>query len=199
ARLNKKVWQTVVLSVLIAGVVLALSLWLTPRQQPSGVVPGGGELGSAPGPSPSGPSAPVQSVPPPPGFPPTAGGLALVEVKEGREALAEISRLHGTQIEGERGWILTYSDGRGRAVVWISEAKDEGVAREQVAEMLKKMEKSKTFTPPQPLGIPTVEMYQTSGLNQMHFFWAKGRRVYWVSADQVADLMPVMKDVLHKM
>lgn len=197
--MNKKIWQTVVLSVLIVGAVLALSLWLTPRQQPSGVTPEAGQGGPASGPSLSGPSAAVQPVPPPPGFPPTIGGLALMGVKEGQEALKDISRLHGTEIEGERGWVLTYSDGQGRAVVWVSEAKDEGKARELLTEMLRKMEKNSTFTPPQPLGIPTVEMYQTEGLNQTHFFWAKGRRVYWVSAAQVADLMSVMKDVLYKM
>lgn len=176
---------TVVLVILVVVVLAGVAWLLYPRQQAQVPTPPPG-MGGAPA---------IATTPD--GLPAQMGSLPLTKKVEGQAALDEIAKLHGKGLGISKGWVLTYGDKSGQVTAWISETKDANAAQELLNTMLKKMEGNKTFTAPQALSMPSVTMYQTTGMGQSHYFWAKGNKVIWLAAQGSVDLMPVVQTALY--
>ena len=129
-------------------------------------------------------------------FPTQIADLQLGHSSQGEEAVAEINRLHGKEIEMKNGYLAHYESDRTKAVLYISEFDSEDQAREQIDKMKKKIGKgSKGFAPLQELEVEERILYSLLGFHQIHYFYLDSHKVIWLAADPFrAEL--VLKDVL---
>ena len=120
-----------------------------------------------------------------PQFDPQIGGLTLVELLEGEEAIKQINNLHGKSINVVRGFIAHYEGDHQKAVVWVSEAESDALAQDQVEVMIDKMKN----TPGSPFRNYRIlerqgrQVMAFDGMRQVHYVFREGPWVYWISAD----------------
>lgn len=112
--------------------------------------------------------------------PPELGGLPLVHLQRGEEALQAINRLHATAIEIVDGYVATYGRGHEQVIVWWSRAASEARAVELVEAMTDKMAASPMFSRPEAVTAEGRRVYSTSGAGMRNYYWASGTDVYWV-------------------
>ncbi len=124
-------------------------------------------------------------------FPARMAGLELRHSSQGEEAIAEISRLHGKEIEMKNGYVARYESDRTKATLYISEFESENQARQQIELMKKKIEKgSKGFAHFRELEVEERTLYLVLGFGQIHYFYLDPNRVIWLAADpSVAELV----------
>ncbi len=117
-------------------------------------------------------------------FPIQIAGLELRHSSQGREATAEINRLHGKEIEMKNGYVVHYESERTRTMLYISEFDSEDQAREQIEQMKKKIEKgSKGFGHFRELEVEERTLYLVLGFGQIHYFYLDSNRVIWIAKD----------------
>ncbi len=93
------------------------------------------------------------------------GTLELVSSIEGSEAMARISRLHGTGIELVSAYIAEYAHGTERVTVWVGRAESSNAGAELIKRMLQAIEKGGSgFTNLQRLTIADYEVFQVDEL-----------------------------------
>lgn len=112
--------------------------------------------------------------------PTTLADLPLSRQIAGRAALADIERLHRTDIPMVDGAITYYGDGQ--AVLWISSTWLPFMAARQVETMTDRI--AKGGSPFTPIGIDNVDgvtVYALTGMGQMHFYFQLDRRVVWLA------------------
>jgi hypothetical protein len=135
------------------------------------------------------------SGPQPVSLPAAVAGLQRSSSLTGKQAIAEIRGLHVTGFPvswAEVGW---YDDGR--VTVWSSRGPDGGPSAERLARRMatRLNDGGSPFTPPVPVTW-AKGVWTTEGFDQVHFFFAAGDAVWWVSADaDVADA--ALTDVLR--
>lgn len=112
--------------------------------------------------------------------PPELGGLPLVHLQRGEEALQAIRGLHATAIDIVDGYVATYALGDEQVVLWWGRAASEARAVELVEAMTEKMAASRTFSPPEPVTAEGRPLYFTVGAGMRNYYWASGTDVYWV-------------------
>lgn len=112
--------------------------------------------------------------------PPELGGLPLVHLQRGEEALQVINRLHATSIEIADGYVATYGRGHEQVIVWWSRAASQARAVELVEAMTEKMAANPMFSRPEPVTAEGRRLYSTAGAGMRHYYWASGTDVYWV-------------------
>lgn len=127
------------------------------------------------------------------------GSLQLVGVTEGSEALSQINKLHGTNIDLVSGYIATYAGGDGHAMVWVGGAESRETAEELTARMVKGIEKGNTgFSNPRKLTVAGHEVWQVDGGDGQFFFYNSlepNSRVVWITIEG-ADAMPILEQVI---
>lgn len=111
-------------------------------------------------------------------------GLTLAHSQQGTEARGEIERLHGKMIPIKDGLVAHYGTQAPMAMLYVSQAKDEKVARQQVERMTSRIRASSG--PFHHLRESTrfgMTVYSTLGQGQVHYYFRQGTRVVWVAAD----------------
>ncbi len=126
-------------------------------------------------------------------FPAQMASLKLRHFSQGEGAIAEISKLHGKEIEMKNGYTAHYESDRAKAMLYISEFDSEDQARQQIDLMRKKIEKgSKGFGHFRELEVEERTIYSVLGFGQIHYFYLDSNRVIWLAVDP-----PVAESVLR--
>lgn len=116
--------------------------------------------------------------------PKVVGGLPLVHAQRGKEALEAINRLHGKEIGGRDGYVAHYERGGLVAMLYISEASFSFQAGRQLKRMAERIQKGNTpFYHLKASERDGVTVYSALGEGQIHYFYRKGARVFWLAAD----------------
>jgi hypothetical protein len=119
-------------------------------------------------------------------MPQELAGLALVHSQQGAEARVEIERLHGKSIPIRDGFVAHYGTQPPMAMLYVSRARDEGVARQQVEAMTRRIRASNgPFTHLRESTRFGMTVYSTLGQGQVHYYFRRGVTLVWVAADPV--------------
>jgi hypothetical protein len=120
-------------------------------------------------------------------FNPHVPGFQVTHIVRGREAIHEINKLHGMEIDVVQGVIVHYGGSRADQVtIWASEASSRDLAQKQVNVMIEKMKNN----PRSPFSgyrtgaigaTPTIGFY---GMGQAHSVFRVGSWVYWLSGQE---------------
>ncbi len=133
------------------------------------------------------------------GVPEQLGDLQLVGSVEGSEALAQIRRLHGTDIKLVSAYIAEYVHGTERSTVWVSITESRDAAVELTRRMIEGIEKGgSSFNNLQRLTIADHEVFRVDGPGGEHFFYnsrEQRERVVWLIVE-AADALPILEQVV---
>jgi hypothetical protein len=111
-------------------------------------------------------------------------GLTLAHSQQGAQARVEIERLHGKSIPIRDGFVAHYGAQPPVAMLYVSQAQDEGVARQQVEQMTMRIRASNgPFTHLRESTRFGMTVYSTLGQGQVHYYFRRGATVVWVAAD----------------
>ena len=110
-------------------------------------------------------------------------GQALAQQRQGVEAVAEVSRLHGKDFPLVSGAMAVY--GNGAATVWVSGAPARLMAAQMVRAMAEKIAEGRSpFTPLATRDVPGRAVYELAGMGQRHFYFQSGAQVVWLAVDE---------------
>lgn len=113
-------------------------------------------------------------------------GYRLAEAMVGQEALVEIDRLHGTDIEIVDGWVGHYEKKGG---IWVARAASEEEARQLLDDMTRHIEDGNEFfadlRQQEFQGLP---VYTVKGGGQLHYYYQSGSTVVWVATPPGAEM-----------
>ena len=133
------------------------------------------------------------------GMPQQLGALKLVEQSEGSEAVAAVSRLHGTDINLVTAHIATYARDDEMLTVWVGKAASNTAAKELMGRMVEGIGAGTSgFSNLRKLsvtqGYHDHEVYQVDGPGGKHFFYLSKLsqdKVVWliVQAEKVSSLL----------
>ncbi len=117
------------------------------------------------------------------------GTLKLVSHEEGPEALADINRLHGTEISLKDAFIADYAAPYGgkHMMVWVGEAGSRAAAEDLIDRMVKGISKGGSgFTNPRQVQVAGQEIWRADGPNGNFFFYISKEpadRVVWLTIE----------------
>ena len=126
-------------------------------------------------------------------------GLSLAHSQRGAEARAEIEHLHGKSIPIANGFVAHYGTEPPVAMLYVSQARDDKVARKQVEQMTARIRASNG--PFHHLRESTrfgLTVYSTLGQGQVHYYFRRGATVVWVAADPTI-AQPALADAVRKL
>jgi hypothetical protein len=125
-------------------------------------------------------------------------GLPLTHSQRGTEAQAEIGRLHGKSIPIADGFVAHYGSQPPVAMLYVSRARDEQEARQQVEQMTTRIRASNgPFTHLRESTRFGMTVYSTLGQGQVHYYFRRGAVVVWVAADATI-AQPALADAARK-
>lgn len=130
-------------------------------------------------------------------FPNEYRNMSRTQLITGPQAIASISKLHGTNIKISQGYQVMYQGSDKQMVLWISESPTNDDATKLLAAMNDKIGGSQAFTNFQEKTIDGQKMYFVNGMNMDNYFYQKGTRIYWVAiyGQNTADEMKyILKD-----
>ncbi len=126
-------------------------------------------------------------------------GLPLAHSQKGSEARAQIERLHGKSIPIKDGYVAHYGTQSPVAMLYVSQARNEGVARQQVEQMTMRIQASNgPFTHLRESTRFGMTVYSTLGQGQVHYYFRRGATVVWVAADTII-AQPALADAAKKL
>ena len=127
------------------------------------------------------------------------GNLELIGTIEGSEAMAQVNRLHGTDIELVSAYIAEYAQGNERGTVWVGKAESKEDAAELNDRMIRVIGKgSSGFSNLQRISIVNHEVFQIDGPGGQHFFFISrntGKDVVWLIVT-ANDILPIVEQAL---
>lgn len=137
------------------------------------------------------------------GVPKQWGEMVLASSTGGSEALTQINKLHGTNIELVSAYIAEYAHSSPyhnvRATVWVGKAENPAAAAELVKRMQEAIGKGGTpFTNLQRLTLGGNEVFQVSGSGGEHFFYNSNKtegQVVWLTI-QAPDAISIMEEAM---
>ena len=143
----------------------------------------------------------------PSGVPERLGTLELISAIEGSEALTQINRLHGTDIDLVSAYIAEYvhastpyHSGNERLTVWVGGVEDSAAAAELIRMMIEGIEKGDAgFSNLQRLTIAGHEVFRVDGPGGEHFFYnseKSGERVVWLTVE-ADDTLSILGQVVE--
>ena len=113
-------------------------------------------------------------------LPAMLAGLPLSEQVTGREALAEIERLHGKGFALTDGTVARY--GGGTATLWVSSTWMPFLAARQVEAMTDRIAEGRSpFSPTGTREVEGTTVYALAGMGQVHYYCQLNKRVVWLS------------------
>jgi hypothetical protein len=117
------------------------------------------------------------------------GTLELIGSVEGSQALEQVTRLHGTDIDLQNAYIAEYARGNERATVWVGTAGSEEAAAELTRRMVEGIKKGGSgFSNLQRLAFGGLDVYRVKGPGGEHFFYVSRKlrkNVVWLTVDAV--------------
>ncbi len=117
-------------------------------------------------------------------LPKELAGLPLAHSQQGPEARAAIEQLHGKSIPIADGFVAHYGTDSPMAMLYVSRAQDEKVARQQVEQMTARIRASNgPFHHLRESVRFGLTVYSTLGEGQVHYYFRRGAMVVWVAAD----------------
>ncbi len=171
---RQRVLRTLAIGLGGVAVLAAVIAWYLGSSTPA--VPAREATGSMPGMAMDASAAAARMLPP------TLAGMPVSVDLTGTQAEQQVAKLHDADFPMRAAEIGQY--GGGRATVWMSEAPDATSAATQVERMAERIAGGGSpFDPPEPL--PDVQgVWVTRGMGQVHYFFARGSGVWWLSADR---------------
>ena len=128
--------------------------------------------------------------------------MELISNIEGADATAQISRLHGTDIELVSSYIAEYVHSNERSIIWVGSTESSEAGAELTRRMIQAIEKGgPVFSNLQHLTIAGHEVFQVNGPGGEHFFYNSREAeedIVWLtieSADALAIFVFSSKDV----
>ncbi|MEW6567863.1 MAG: hypothetical protein AB1449_06805 [Chloroflexota bacterium] len=116
-------------------------------------------------------------------LPTDLAGLTLQRAVYGRQAVAELTRLHGRSFPLTAGAVGMYGPS-GNSTLWVSEAPGGAAAAALVWSMERSIAETQTpFTPVEDRTTPEGEIHVLAGFGQTHHYFRLGSRVLWLAAD----------------
>ncbi len=116
-------------------------------------------------------------------LPRSLAGLRATDGVTGPEAVQQVSQLHGADFPIVSAEIATYEGSGGTVTVWVARSADEAGAADMTGRMAERIsEGGSPFDPPRPLA-GERGVWVTHGMGQVHYFFARGDAVWWLSAD----------------
>ena len=115
-------------------------------------------------------------------LPASLAGLRRTAVVTGAEAVRSVEALHGRRLPVVTAEIAEYAGGR--ATVWMSRSDRPRAARALVERMARGIAGGGS-----PFSAPSAVagergVWATEGMGQVHYFFARGPAVWWLSADE---------------
>ena len=133
------------------------------------------------------------------GVPERLGTLELIGSVEGSKALAQIQRLHGTDIELVSAYIVEYAHGNERSAIWVGITESRDAAAGLTRRMIEGIEKGDSgFNNLQRLTIAGHEVFRVDGPGGEHFFYIsreQRERVVWLTV-KATDVLPILEQAL---
>lgn len=139
-------------------------------------------------------------------IPPVLGGLPLVETVTGDEGLAQVSQLHGKDIDLARGFLAQYAGNGAGATMWVGWAESKAAAQALTDRMTAKIGADHPiFQNFQVLTMGGRTLYVATGQGQhpqeadtlQHYYFRSGAAVVWVAVDSTA-AQEVVHDALKR-
>ncbi|MBI2305053.1 MAG: hypothetical protein HYU86_09970 [Chloroflexi bacterium] len=135
------------------------------------------------------------------------GTMELIRKVEGSEAMAQITKLHGVNIELETAYIADYAQGQDRVTAWVGRAESKDAALELLKRMSSGIERGGSgFGNLQRLTVAGQEVFQAQGPDGKHFFynpqkqspygsWEPRDEVVWLTIE-ASDAMPIVEQAV---
>jgi hypothetical protein len=121
-----------------------------------------------------------------PSLPGTLGRLRLVSIVDGEEARAVVDRMHGKRVAQRGNWIGLYSGQGGSATVYLTRYASAAAATSDgnvMGDRIASGEGGGVFGHFRRTAINSQPVSVCMGLGQIHFFFARGRCLYWLAVD----------------
>ncbi len=107
-------------------------------------------------------------------------GYHLDQAMSGPQAIAEVSELHGKDIEVNEAWVGHY---QGSGTIWAARAESEVKAATLLDKMVEGIGKGRSpFQGLREMEIEGVPVYTVTDGRQQHFFYQQADQVVWVAA-----------------
>ena len=118
-------------------------------------------------------------------LPETVAGLPLSRASYGKEAVAEVARLHGKSFPLSSGAEAMYGRPGEMAMLWVTGTPGQPLAARMISEMETAIEESEA--PFIPLGVREINdrnVYELTGMGQQHFYFRSKALIIWLAADE---------------
>ncbi len=126
-------------------------------------------------------------------------GLPLAHSQKGAEARTAIEQLHGNRIPMADGFVAHYGTESPVAMLYVSRARDEKIAQQQVEVMTARIRASNgAFHHLRESTRFGLTVYSTLGEGQVHYYFRRGALVVWVAADPTI-AQPALADAVKKL
>ena len=134
------------------------------------------------------------------------GDMELTGVVRGAEAIAQVNRLHGLEVNLTDALIASYAHnspyhGDSRATIWIGWAENPGSAATLTRRMVEGLEKEDTpFSNLRSIKVGQSEVFQLDGPGGQHFFYQSSKKedaVVWANIE-AGDALIVLEQTLEK-
>ncbi len=126
--------------------------------------------------------------------------MELIGEVTGKEALAEINKLHGKDIDVVDGYMAEYGHNRNRAMVWVARASNQEAASSLLKGMVERIEGGTGKQPFRNLRSVSVggkQVFAVDGPGGDNFFYASDNKVVWLALQlQGGDSIGVVKTAL---
>lgn len=110
------------------------------------------------------------------------GTYSLISKIDGKEALQQISKLHGKDIKIQNAYILQYhNESQESAVVWISESPNGSEAKKLFNRMDRLMDQSNMYSNHRLIEIDGSPIEYVYGMDMDNYYYQKGSRIIWIS------------------
>jgi hypothetical protein len=116
------------------------------------------------------------------------GSFDLVGVETGPEAVQNISRLHGIDIDIVDGLVAQYANDDSSFVLWVSENRSDEEARRLFDVMDEKMPNSSMFKNRTEVDVEGRTIIYVTGGGMENYYWVEGAKNYWVGVFEGDDL-----------
>jgi hypothetical protein len=117
--------------------------------------------------------------------PENLAGMELQQTFVNKEAEKIVNQLHGKFVSGTENIVAYYNNDDSKGELYISTFKDTLKALEIFHKMMRGVRQdTSVFTHFTPRIIGEQAVVMVIGVGQIHYFFTKGREVYWLQIDQ---------------
>ena len=116
--------------------------------------------------------------------PKSLGDLKLLHALHGKDALREINRLHGKEIDGNDGYVAHYEKDGAVAMLYLAQASSTAQAARQLKQMSDRIQRGDSpFYHLKTSRQGEITLYSALGQGQIHYFYQRDSSVLWLAVD----------------